>query len=40
MSSGSCPLMAERYDTKSNGKLGGFQSNLQACYMSGHPEEL
>ena len=29
-------LLAERYDTKSNVKLGGFQSQLQA---SSHTEE-
>ena len=33
-------LLAERSDTKSNVKLGGFQSQLQAFYMSGHTEEL
>ena len=30
----------ERYDTKSNVKLSGFQSQLQASYMSSHTEEL
>ena len=33
-------LLAERYDTKSNVKLGGFQSLLQASYVSSHIEEL
>ena len=33
-------LLAERYDTKSNIKLSGFQSQLQASYMSCHTEEL
>ena len=33
-------LLAERYDTKSNIKLGGFQSQLQASYLSSHTEEL
>ena len=32
--------MAERYDTKSNIKLGGFQSQLEASYMTSHTEEL
>ena len=27
-------LLAERYDTKSNVNLGGFQSQLQASYVS------
>ena len=27
-------LLAERYDTKSNVKLGGFPSQLQASYVS------
>ena len=30
---------AERYDTKSNVKLGGFRSQLQASYVSSHTEE-
>ena len=33
-------LLAERYDTKSNVKLGGFPSQLQASYVSSHNEEL
>ena len=33
-------LLAERSDTKSNVKLGGFRSQLQASYMSSHTEEL
>ena len=33
-------LLAERYDTKSNIKLGGFRSQLQASYESSHTEEL
>ena len=33
-------LLAERYDTKSNMKLGRFQSQLQTSYMSSHTEEL
>ena len=33
-------LLAKRYDTKSNVKLGGFRSQLQASYMSSHTEEL
>ena len=33
-------LLAEQYDTKSNIKLGGFRSQLQASYMSSHIEEL
>ena len=32
--------MAEQYDTKSNVKLGGFQSLLEASYKSNHTEEL
>ena len=32
-------LIAE-YDTKSNVKLGGFRSQLQASYVSSHTEEL
>ena len=32
--------LAERYDTKSNVKLGGFQSQLHVSYMSSHTEEL
>ena len=35
-----CRLMAEQYDTKSNVKLGGFQSQLEAFYMSSHTEAL
>ena len=35
-----CWLMAERYDSKSNAKLGGFQSQLEASYVSSHTEEL
>ena len=30
----------ERSDTKSNVKLGGFRSQLQASYVSGHTEEF
>ena len=33
-------MLAERYDTKSNVKLGGFRSQLQASYVSSHTEEL
>ena len=33
-------LRAEWYDTKSNVKLGGFRSQFQVSYMSGHTEEL
>ena len=33
-------LLAERYDTKSNVKIDGFRSQLQASYMSSHTEEL
>ena len=33
-------LLAERYDTKSNIKLGGFRSQIQASYVSSHTEEL
>ena len=33
-------LLAERYDTKSNVKLGRFRSQLQASYVSSHIEEL
>ena len=33
-------LLAEQSDTKSNVKLGGFQSQLQASYVSSHTEEL
>ena len=33
-------LLAERSDTKSNVKLDGFRSQLQASYASGHTEEL
>ena len=33
-------LLAERYDTKSNVKLGGFWSQLQASYVSSNTEEL
>ena len=33
-------FLAERYDTKSNVKLGWFQSQLQASNMSSHTEEL
>ena len=33
-------LLAEWYDTKSNIKLGGFQSQLQASNMSSHTEKL
>ena len=35
-----CQLVAERYDTKANIKVGGFQSQLQASYVSSHTEEL
>ena len=34
------PLLAEQSDTKSNVKLGGFQSQLQASYVPSHTEEL
>ena len=33
-------LLTVRSDTKSNVKLGGFQSQLQTSYMSSHTEEL
>ena len=33
-------LLAERSDTKSNVKLGGFRPQLQAFYVCGHTEEL
>ena len=33
-------LLAEWSDTKSNVKLGGFQSQLQASYVSSQTEEL
>ena len=33
-------LLAEWYDTKSNIKLDGFWSQLQAFYVSSHTEEL
>ena len=33
-------LLAERSDTKSNIKLDGFRSQLQASYMSSNTEEL
>ena len=33
-------LLAERYDTKSNVKLGGFLSQVQLSYASSHTEEL
>ena len=33
-------LLAERYDTKSNVKLAGFQSQIQAFYVSSHTEDL
>ena len=33
-------LLAEWSDTKSNVKLGGFQSQLQASCVSSHSEEL
>ena len=33
-------LMAERYDTKSNVKLVGLRSHIQASYGSIHTEEL
>ena len=32
--------MTERYYAKSNVKLGGFWSQLQASYVLGHTEEL
>ena len=32
-------LFAERYDTKSNVKLGGFRSQVQSSYVSSHTEE-
>ena len=37
---GVCRLMAEWYNTKSNVKLGGFQSKLEASYVASHTEEL
>ena len=33
-------LLAERYDTKSNVKLGGFRSQHHVSYVSSHTEEL
>ena len=33
-------LLAERYDTKSNVKLGGFRPQLQASYVPSQTEEL
>ena len=33
-------LLDEWYDTKSNVKLGGFRSQLQASNASSHTEEL
>ena len=33
-------LLAQQYDTKSNVKLGGLPSQLQASYVSSHTEEL
>ena len=33
-------LLVERSDTKSNVKLDGFWSRLQASYMSSHTEEF
>ena len=33
-------LLAELSDSKSNVELSGFQSRLQASYMSSHTEEL
>ena len=33
-------VLAERYDIKSNVKLGAFQSQLLASYVSSHIEEL
>ena len=33
-------LLVERYDSKFDVKLGGFQSELQASYVSSHTEEL
>ena len=35
-----CRLWAEQYDTKSNAKFNGFQSHLEAPYVSSHTEEL
>ena len=35
-----CRLVAERYDTKSNVKLGRFQSQFKASCVSSHTEEL
>ena len=34
------PLLAEWSDTKSDVKLGGFRSQLQASYVWSHTEEL
>ena len=33
-------VLAEGYDTKSNVKLGVFQSQLQASFVCSHTEEL
>ena len=35
-----CWLIAERYDTKSNVKMGRFQSQLEVSNVSSHTEEL
>ena len=35
-----CRLLAERYDTKSKVKLGGFQPELKASCVSSHTDEL
>ena len=35
-----CRLLTEQYDTKSNVKLGRFQSQLEASYVYSHTEEL
>ena len=32
--------MAERYDTKPNVKIGRFQSQFEASFVSNHTEEL
>ena len=35
-----CRLLAERYDTKSNVKLGRIRSQIKVPYLSSHLEEL
>ena len=35
-----CRLLVERYDTKTNVNLGGFQSQFEASNVTSHTEEL